>query len=446
LRVLQALGWYYPENVGGTEKYVATLSRLLKDAGNEVVIAAPLAGALEPRVYIHEGLTVFRYPIPSAPSRDEAQSRVPARGSEQFREWLMELKPDIAHFHSIVTGLGLHEMRAAREIGARVIFTSHASSLGYICQRGTLMRLGAFPCDGLTEIVKCSVCELQHRGLPRAMGEILAREPVELSRILGVIDNSVGTALGMPDLIARNRKSQQEMLEIVEAFVVLTQSAAAIARRNGAPESKLFVNELGITACPGVRKPGPEMQPTSPPVRLGYLGRFDLVKGVVELARALRALPFSTDFVFEFRGPVSGDPDRAVLEELRRICEGDSRIRFAPGVAPAEVFTVLEGYDALVCPSICAEGGPTVAIEAQSVGTPVVGTRIGGLAELVDDGVNGSLVPAGDVEALSAMLLRIVKSPGETIDRWRRALPAPRTMAEVAGDYAGIYAERVAGR
>ena len=446
MRVLQALGWYYPESVGGTEKYVSTLSRLFKDAGNEVVIAAPLAGAVEPRVYTHEGLTVFRYPIPSAPSRDEAQGKVPARGSEHFRGWLAEQKPDIAHFHSIVTGLGLHEMRAAKENGARLIFTSHASSLGYICQRGTLMRLGAFPCDGLTEIVKCSVCELQHRGLPRAMGEVLAREPVEVSRILGTIDNAVGTALGMPDLIARNRKSQREMLEIVDAFVVLTRSAAAIARRNGAPEAKLFVNELGIAACPGITKPGPETQPTSAPVRLGYLGRFDLVKGVVELARALRALPSSTDFVFEFRGPVSGDPDRAVLEELRRICAGDPRITFAPGVAPAEVFTVLEGYDALVCPSICAEGGPTVAIEAHSVGTPVVGTRIGGLAELVEDGVNGSLVPAGDVDALSAMLLRIVGSPGETIDRWRHALPPPRTMDEVADDYAGIYAERVAAR
>ena len=442
MRILQALGWYYPENLGGTEIYVATLSRLLADAGNEVVIAAPLAGALDRRVYSHEGLTVFRYPVPTAPSRDEAQGKVSARGSEHLREWLSELKPDIAHFHSIVTGLGLHEMRAAKANGARVIFTSHASSLGYICQRGTLMRLGRFPCDGLTEIVKCSVCELQHRGLTRSMGEVVAREPAALSRILGALDNAVGTALGMPDLIARNRRSQRELHEIVDAFVVLTSSAASIARRNGAPENKLVVNELGIARCPDMAKPGPEVRPTIAPVRLGYLGRFDIVKGVFELAHALRALPSSIDFVFEFRGPVSGDSDSAVLERLRGICSNDSRITFAPAVAQPDVSSVLAGYDALVCPSICAEGGPTVAIEAHAVGTPVVGTRIGGLAELVEDGVNGSLVPAGDIKALSTMLSDIIASPGETIDRWRRALPPARTMAEVAGEYAGIYAGR----
>jgi glycosyltransferase involved in cell wall biosynthesis len=271
---------------------------------------------------------------------------------------------------------------------------------------------------------------------------MIAREPVGLSRTLGVLDNSVGTAFGMPDLIARNRASQQELFGIVDAFVVLTKSAAAIANRNGAPEDKLAVNELGIASFPAMSKPGPEVRPTSAPVRIGYLGRFDIVKGVLELARALRTLPSSADFLFEFRGPVSGDSDRAVLHRLHEICASESRITFAPAVDRSDVAGVLAGYDALVCPSICAEGGPTVAIEAQAIGTPVVGTRIGGLAELVEEGVNGSLVPPGDVKALSAMLLRIVTSPGETIDRWRRALPPPRTMEEVASDYMEIYAGR----
>lgn len=444
MRILQALGWYYPENLGGTEIYVSTLARLLADAGDEVAVAAPLSGITAPRSYTHDGLTVFRYPIPSAPTRDEAQGRVPVRGSEHFRAWLSDFRPELVHFHSIVTGLGLHEMDAARKCGARVIFTSHASSLGYICQRGTLMRLGEFPCDGLTEIVKCSVCELQHRGLPRALGEVVAREPVGVSKILGTLDNRVGTALGMPDLISRNIASQQDLFDIVDAFVVLTQSAAAIARRNQAPEQKLAVNELGIARCPEVSKPGPEIRPTGAPVRLGYLGRFDVVKGVVELGHALSAMPSSADFAFEFRGPVSGASDRAVLERLREICGNESRITFASAVPQSEVANVLASYDALVCPSICAEGGPTVAIEAQAVGTPVVGTRIGGLAELVEDGVNGMLVPPGNVEALSAMLLEIVKSPAQTIDQWRRKLPSPRTMTEVAGDYARIYSGQLA--
>ena len=65
---------------------------------------------------------------------------------------------------------------------------------------------------------------------------------------------------------------------------------------------------------------------------------------------------------------------------------------FAPAVTAIEVPQILAGYDVLCCPAVCLEGGPTVAIEAHAVGTPVIGTRIGGLAELITDGVNGKLV------------------------------------------------------
>ena len=88
MRIVQVLGWYYPENLGGTEVYVATLSRLFVQSGHEVVVAAPLAGINAPRTYEHDGVNVYRYPIPSEPTRDEAQGRVSARGSELFRSWL----------------------------------------------------------------------------------------------------------------------------------------------------------------------------------------------------------------------------------------------------------------------------------------------------------------------------------------------------------------------
>lgn len=439
MRIVQALGWYYPESLGGTEIYVSALAKRLVNLGHDVVVAAPLADLDAPREYDHEGLTVYRYPVPSAPTRDEAQGVVPARGSELFKQWLAHTEPDIAHFHSLVTGMGIHEIRSAREVGARVIVTSHASSLGYICQRGTLMRLGSFPCDGLTEIVKCACCELQHRGMPLLLAGALAREPLSLSRVLGRSETRAGTALGIPDLIARNRRAQRELLALVDRFVVLTRSAARIVEINGIPPGKLSINPLGIDRAPRLSRVGREIRPTTLPVRLGYLGRFDEVKGVFELARALKQLPPSLAFSFEFRGPVRTESDNSVVAGIQRIVGDDPRVTFAPAVDPDEVSRVLEGYDALVCPSICAEGGPTVAIEAHAVGTPVVGTSIGGLPELVDDGVNGRLVPPGNVDELAALLEAIVRSPARTIDRWRNALPAARSMDDVATQYVGLY-------
>jgi glycosyltransferase involved in cell wall biosynthesis len=439
MRILQALGWYYPENLGGTETYVSGLSKRLADGGHEVFIAAPLAGLSSPRLSEIEGLPVYRYPVPTTPTRDEAQGNTPARGSEFFRAWLAELKPDIAHFHSIVTGMGIHELRAAGAGGARVIMTSHASSLGYICQRGTLMRWGSFPCDGLTEVVKCAACELQHRGVPKVAARVMSREPLALSRIVGKPGTRVGTALGMPGLIARNQERQKELLGIVDRFVVLTRSAARIVELNGIPAGKLAVNPLGISASPAAARRPPGIRQTSNPVRLGYLGRFDPVKGVFDLANALKRLPASLGFQFEFRGPASTEADRTVLDSLRNIIGDDPRVTFAPAVSPSEVAGILESYDVLVCPSICAEGGPTVAIEAHAAGTPVIGTRIGGLAELVEDGINGRLVTPGSVRELATLLETIVNSPGETIERWRTALPAARTMEDVVEDYLTLY-------
>jgi glycosyltransferase involved in cell wall biosynthesis len=109
-------------------------------------------------------------------------------------------------------------------------------------------------------------------------------------------------------------------------------------------------------------------------------------------------------------------------------------------VPHAQVPRALAALDVLVCPSLVAEGGPTVAIEAHAVGTPVIGTRIGGLAEMVADGMNGRLVAPGDWRALARVIQTIVEDPAGTVDQWRRLLPPPRTFDDVTRDYLSLYA------
>ena len=100
---------------------------------------------------------------------------------------------------------------------------------------------------------------------------------------------------------------------------------------------------------------------------------------------------------------------------------------------------MLKSVDVLVCPSIWFENGPTVALEAMAAGTPVIGSRVGNLAEILDDGVTGRLVAAGDVAALAAAIAEAAIDPASTVDRWRRSLPAPRTMDDIAADYLDLY-------
>ena len=158
------------------------LSRFVT-AGHDVAIAAPDPASDVARTYEHEGVRVYRYPIPSSPTRAECQGD-PVRGADLFHRWLEAERPDVVHVHTFVTGLGLHEVRAAKAAGARVIVTTHSSSLGYLCQRGTLMRWGEQVCDGVCEVEKCAACALHARGLSKAAAEAVASMPVEVSRAL----------------------------------------------------------------------------------------------------------------------------------------------------------------------------------------------------------------------------------------------------------------------
>jgi glycosyltransferase involved in cell wall biosynthesis len=442
MKIVQAIGWYYPESSGGTEVYVAELSRRLRAAGHDVLVATPDPAAAAERTYDHDGVPVYRYPIPPAPTRAESQGRVPVRGAERFHAWLQRQHADVVHVHTFVTGLGAAELRVAKATGARVIVTTHSSSLGYVCQRGSMMRWGERLCDGVCDREKCAACELQHRGLPKALAATVARLPLPLARFAGKMPGKIATALGLPELIVHNQSMQRAMLEAVDKFVLLTQWAFDAVVANGALPERLALNRLGVSQDALQPKPGPTEQPTQRPVAIGYLGRFDPIKGVYDLARAVTSLQRDVAVRLEFRGPLNSNADRHHLRELQRIVGEDPRVTFPPAVPLADVPSVLARYDALCCPSVCVEGGPTVALEAYAVGTPVIGTRIGGLAELVTDGVNGRLVAPGDWKALGAVLQAVAADPGSTIDRWRRSLPRVRTMESVAADYVALYEER----
>jgi glycosyltransferase involved in cell wall biosynthesis len=153
----------------------------------------------------------------------------------------------------------------------------------------------------------------------------------------------------------------------------------------------------------------------------------------------VRAVPRDLALRAELRGPANTAADRACLAELRALAGGDDRLAFGPPVSPEATPSLLAGWDVLCCPAASLEGGPTVAIEAHAVGTPVIGTAIGGLAETISDGVNGALVPPGDWRTLARVLADVARDPSGTIDRWRRALPRPRTMDDVVADYRALY-------
>jgi glycosyltransferase involved in cell wall biosynthesis len=121
-------------------------------------------------------------------------------------------------------------------------------------------------------------------------------------------------------------------------------------------------------------------------------------KGVDGLIQALPALS-DVGLVIVGDGPLHGN-----LLALAQTLRVETRVYFAGTVPREQVSAYLRACDIFVLNSTY-EGLPHVALEAAAAGLPVIATDVGGTREVLQDGVNGQLIPAGDSHALQEAIL-----------------------------------------
>jgi glycosyltransferase involved in cell wall biosynthesis len=164
--------------------------------------------------------------------------------------------------------------------------------------------------------------------------------------------------------------------------------------------------------------PTPEPVPSAPlpvdgPPTVLFVGRLVERKGVPHLIEAVSLLRDRT-----VRLVIVGDgPERPRLEDAARRFGIADRVEFRGKISAAELQAAYARARAFVLPSVFDARGDTeglgvVALEAMNHGTPVLASRIGGIPDIVEDGVTGLLVPPGDVEALAGALRRLLDEPG----------------------------------
>jgi glycosyltransferase involved in cell wall biosynthesis len=184
-----------------------------------------------------------------------------------------------------------------------------------------------------------------------------------------------------------------------------------------------------VTVLPNPAPPVPELAPREElRERHGFTGPTLVSAGRLT---AQKSLDVAIDAVRRAGGVelvIVGDgPDRAALEQL-----GGARFL---GAQPRErVLELFRAADASILSSAW-ENFPHTVVEALAVGTPVLATRTGGVAEVVTDGVNGLLVEPGDAEALAAAIRRYLDD--EALQARLREAAAP-SVAEYAA--AEVYA------
>src|SRR5581483_5478407 len=139
-------------------------------------------------------------------------------------------------------------------------------------------------------------------------------------------------------------------------------------------------------------------------VRLISVGRMRPPKDFVTLTRALAGLPAAS-----FHAQIVGDgPDRPALEAELAASTLNGELELTG--ERSDVPELLAESDAFVLSSR-SEGLPLSVLEAMAVGLPVVATAVGGVPELVEDGLTGFLVPAGDEDAMRDRLAQLVADP-----------------------------------
>jgi glycosyltransferase involved in cell wall biosynthesis len=233
---------------------------------------------------------------------------------------------------------------------------------------------------------------------------------------------------GLP---ARTVLSVHDVVERVprmwrRADVVLA-AAEAIARSLRGLDARVVGAPVELDPAP-VEPPWP---PGEGPV-IGFVGRLDPAKGPLDLVRAapaIRSCAPGARVVLVGGGPYGGG-DPGYTAEVRRTAEANGVACFGWIDGAAGLMGAL---DVLVLPSR-REAFGTVLAEAMAAGTPVVATRVGGLPELVEDGVTGALVAPGDPAALAAGVLRVLE---------QRELMGARARERVAPFATPAYADRV---
>lgn len=160
---------------------------------------------------------------------------------------------------------------------------------------------------------------------------------------------------------------------------------------------------------------------------VGYFGRLVVEKGVDTLISASALIPDGISFEVFGNGPLSN----GLAERAKAI---SSRVTFHG--FREDVPECIQAMEAVVIPSVWEEAFPYAALEAMSVGRPVIASRVGGMTEIVEEGRTGFLFDKGDAAGLGSAAAKLADNPalckqmGESARQAHRCGYTTEKMAE----------------
>ena len=377
-------------NVGGPALHVSYLASGLEERGyRTTLVAGELARGEGSMTFVAERLGVPVVPLAQL-HRDVSPLR-DAVAAVQLARLIRRERPHVIHTHTAKAGAvgRLAALAARRSPRPIVVHTFHGHVLrGYFGE------------------VKTAGFRLVERWLARASDALVAVSPQVRDDL---------AALGV---------APREKFAVVRLGIELERRVAAEPRAR--EEARRL---LGV-----------------PPERflVGWTGRMTAVKRTDDVLLALAGL--RRRGVDAALCMVGDGPDRERVEERARtlgIARACLYLGYQEDVAPWYA-----AFDAVVLASV-NEGTPVSVIEALAAARPVVATRVGGVPDVVRDGVDGFLVASGDVEALAERLHRLAgdRALREQMGAAGRARVLPRyAVSRLVDDVDRLYRSLLAAR
>lgn len=351
---------------GGAEQYLHRLMAQQVAAGHEVHILSSRAGTNLPTpdagYFIHR----FDFSRSQGPKRDMQKAIAFLWNSEARKATqriIEDLKPDVIHLHNIYHHFSSSILGVIRKSRIPCVQTLHDLKLA---------------CPNYKMFTEGSACERCKGG--KYWNPILHHclSPSLPANILGGLEMAA-------------TKITQQYERTVQRFIAPSAFYATKMREWGEPVARFRV----------LQNPAdfPSRVATGGGGFLLYAGRLSAEKGAEALIRASARVP-SLPLRIAGTGPEE--------ERLRHLVRtlNVRHISFLGFVPPTELVSLRAIAEAVVVPSVWYENSPLTVLEAMGEGVPVLVSDIGGLPELVTDGQEGMLAPAGDIDAWVAMLER----------------------------------------
>ena len=341
MRILVAHNAY--RLAGGEDAVVASEVALLRAHGHEVETFTRDNHEID-------GMSPVRLAVETVWSRRAAQA---------LRDRLHAWRPDVLHVHNTFPLMSPSLYWAAGDLGVPVVQTLHNFRL--LCPQAIFLREGRICRDCLGHAPWRGAVRGCYRG-SRAQSTVLA----------GMI--GVHRALGTwQDRVTR--------------YVVLNDFCRRTFVEGGLPADRLCVKP-NFVEDPAAPAEGP---------RRGflYVGRLSEEKGIGVLATATRR---------RAEGAPEDEVEIIGSGPLQEAVAAEARARLVGARPFPEVLARMREVQALVVPSVCLESFPRTIVEAFAQALPVIASRLGSLAEIVEDGVTGLLFEPGDPGDLAARL------------------------------------------